>query len=241
MKFKVATFNIQNKYHIKKYDGRVDDIDHVDDLTRFIKTLDIDILGVQELVLPFQKRLEEHLKDINYNITGKYRFRSIGHYIPFVSKFNESNAIITNHQIEKSSTLSLTKLTYLPRIATIIQIRINNNKLFVINSHLEVKNNRTKNRQLNKLLKIIKKIDDQVILMGDFNMTIKDSLFEEFLRKLNELDIILIPALESTHYSKKHAIDHIFTSKTLGKVVNVEVVTEQSMSDHKPVVLILEI
>ena len=99
MKLVIATFNIQNKYKLKKYAGIDSYGDHTKELVDFINDNNIDIIGVQELTSNYKKRL---LKLINkkYKIVGKYRFTRFFNIFPYTKKYNETNSIITHKKIK---------------------------------------------------------------------------------------------------------------------------------------------
>ena len=144
----ITTFNIQNKYKIKKYDGIDKYGDHTKELYNFIVNKNIDIIGVQELTKRYKNRLISLLGD-NYKVFGKFRFISLINIIPIIGKYNETNSIITKYRVISHKTYHLPSFFSIPRIITKIIIVIDNKRLCILNTHLEVKNKSIKIKQLN--------------------------------------------------------------------------------------------
>jgi len=242
MIIKIATFNIQNKYQIPNYKGIDEDGDNTHKLVSFIVENDIDILGTQEMVKGYQSRLMERLEHFKYTITGNYRLKRIGNYIPILRKYNEANSVITKYPVESTKTIPLSFLPYTPRIATMTQIMIDTIKINVINTHLEVNRKYLRQKQLNRLKKIIDNIEGYIILMGDFNMEKDNPLFQDFIKNMKNYNLKLIKTTAGTHPTMESAIDHIFVSKSLGIVTEIKVdTTLENMSDHRPVIVTLKL
>ena len=143
MKLTIATFNVQNKYKLKDYSGIDSYGDHVKELVEFINN--------------------------KYKIVGKYRFTWLGNLIPIIKKYNETNSIITNKKILNVKTIHLPFFPRLPRIVTMLYIKVNNKKLRVINTHLEHRKKSIRAKQLIRIINILKKDSIDTILIGDFN------------------------------------------------------------------------
>ena len=70
----IGTFNLQNQYFIKHYDGKnIQDNPAI--LNKLLSFYHIDILGTQEIVLPYLNNLRKEL-DTHYQIVGGFRFPS---------------------------------------------------------------------------------------------------------------------------------------------------------------------
>jgi endonuclease/exonuclease/phosphatase family metal-dependent hydrolase len=111
------------------------------------------------------------------------------------------------------------------------------------NTHLSVKNDKVKKKQLNSILDNIKKETNPVILTGDFNMTINNPLFKEFINELEKIGIKRVNVLEKTYktHSKNNAIDHIFVSKKMN-ILKYKVIKDdkyKDFSDHYPIIVFL--
>ena len=80
----IASFNIQNKYTIKNYNGKTANHDFVLELKNFIYRYNLHVLACQEVVYLFQKRCKEIIH-YPYLILGDFRFPKF-----FFKKYNES-------------------------------------------------------------------------------------------------------------------------------------------------------
>lgn len=236
MKLVIATFNIQNKYHIKNYSGIDRYGDHTKDLLKFLRYYKIDVLGVQELTKNYQDRLVPLLEN-KYQLVGKYRFTRLGNTIPPFRRFNEAVSLISKYPILDEKTTFLPSFPSIPRIITEISIQLDSRIIKVMSTHIDVFSKKVKKRQLDYLIKKLKSEDKPFVLMGDFNMTIGDLVFEIFIQKMKELGYKRVEANEPTHACRKLAIDHIFIPKSW-KLEKVRVISlKNKMSDHKPIVI----
>ena len=233
----IGTMNVQNKFYLKKYDGKTKKQDNILLLKEFLKKYQVDILGMQEVTIWYYQRLEETLKG-SYKVTGDFRLKT-----HLFKKYNEANPILTNQKIIKEQTFFLPFLpTLIPRILTINYL---NTKEFgticFLNTHLSFENKKVRKKQLKELLKYIKESNVPIILTGDFNMTIYNSLMKEFIKELAKLNISRVPIMEKTFktHTKERAIDHIFLSDCF-KVKKCQVIKEEKLkcfSDHYPVLV----
>lgn len=225
---KICSFNIKNNYN--EYD-----VNKSLTIIKFIKENDIDILCTQELFDKCHYDISKYLKNSNYKIYGKYRFK-----LMLLRKINESMGIITNQNVICNKTY---KLPFFPstlkRIMTKIIINTDEfGEICVMNTHLDYKFNFVRKRQLNKLLKIIKKEKRPLILTGDFNTKIKTPLFINFIEELKNININRVELNEKTlKQSRSHfAIDHIFLSDNF-KINKKEVIKSLGISDHYPLLI----
>ena len=238
---KLLSFNVRNRYKIKNYDGTYKNNDTVKKLSNYIIQNKIDVVCLQEVIELYRDRLTLELND--YKVYGNPRMgRSIfTKVIDIIKRFNESVNIYSNLKIVKNINYRLPFLPdLLPRVATRIDLK---NNITVINTHLSAYNKISKNRQLKKLYKIIKKIDNPVILLGDFNMNIKSNILTRFI---NELDLIGIKHIDIKGRTFKKSkrdlpIDHVFVSKEL-KIKKIEKIKDKevSFSDHYPILIEME-
>lgn len=216
----ISTFNIQNKESKTK----------AIDILKYIEENKIDIINLQELYPSCEKELRKSLKD--YKITGKYRYL----YFP---KINESNPIITNKDIIYTKTYSLPHLpSLLNRIITKTVISIDNKQITILNTHLDYKYQLAKKRQLQVILKLLKKETNPVILTGDFNLKNNKELFNNFVKDLEQLNIHHVEIEEKTLKTSKYkrAIDHIFLSNDF-KLIDKKVIKTIETSDHYPILI----
>ena len=197
----ISTFNIQNK----------EDKNKIKLIKNYLIDNNIDILNLQEAYPKFMREFQSDLKD--YKVTGNYRYL----YFP---KINESNPIITNKKVLYSKTYNLPHLpSLLNRIITKTVVVIDNKEISIYNTHLDYQYLSVKKRQLNKILKLIKKDKNPIILTGDFNI---------YRVQIDE------KTFKPSKY--KRAIDHIFISKDF-KLVDKNVVKDIETSDHYPVLI----
>ena len=221
----ICTFNIQNDYGDYSVSKR-------DKIIGLLKNNHIDIYNLQEVYSKIDRDLKKSLKALSYTICGTYRF-----LIP--NKYNEKTPIITNKQVIRSKTYHLPFLpSLLKRIMTKVEIEDNGKVISIYNTHLEVRNEKVKERQLKKILKILKKDSNPIILTGDFNLKTNKEIFNNFVDELKKMGIEHIDALDKTlKISKYHrAIDHIFISDTF-ELISKKRITDLKTSDHYPVLV----
>ena len=217
-------------------------------IVEFIKKENPDILGVQELTTKGKRYLKRNLK--NYNIVGKKR-----HSIIFTNEYN-CLLIKKDYKITLYKTYSLSdkinklgtkeKTDKFPRICTLAHIEKDNNKFFVINTHIDNSDVNNKKRLLNIFESIIEKFkreDEQIIITGDFNMTIDNKNLKEFSKSYLDPFKDYLNGTFPTRPELK-AIDHIFLDKEL-KYSNDKIYSNANdfeyMSDHVPISCIVEI
>lgn len=221
----ICTFNIQNdsiNYSISKRDI----------IINLLKKNHVDIYNLQEVYSRIDKDLTKSLKKLSYSICGAYRF-----LIP--NRYNEKTPIITNKKVISNKTYHLPFLpSIVKRIMTKVEIEDEGKIISIYNTHLDVKNDLVKQRQLNKILSIIKKDSNPIILTGDFNLKTNKEIFNTFVAELEKLGIKHIDIFDKTlKISKYHrAIDHIFISKDF-KLISKKRITDVNTSDHYPIVI----
>ena len=120
-------------------------------------------------------------------------------------------------------------------------IEVDGRLVSVYNTHLDFQYEVVKQRQLKKILKIIKKDKNPVILMGDFNLKTNKEVFLDFIKELKSINIKHVNIHEKTFKASKYhrAIDHIFVSNDF-KVLHKELITDIPISDHYPVLVQLD-
>lgn len=216
----ISTFNIQNDQNSSKYL----------EIKDYLLKNKIDILSLQEVYPKCAKKLKEELKEYTY--TGEYRYL----YFP---KINESNPIITNKKVLNTKTYRLPHLpSLLNRIITKTVLEIDNNKITVFNTHLSHRREKAKKRELEVILKLLKKESNPIILTGDFNLKNNKELFNNFTSSLEKLGIYRVDIAEKTLKTSKYhrAIDHIFLSKDFC-LLDKAVIKELPISDHYPILV----
>ncbi len=238
---KILTFNVRNRYGIKNYSGIYKGIDTIKNLSDYIKSNDIDIVALQEVVESYRDNLTNALG--TYYVYGKPRFGNniFTRNINKLKRFNESANIYTKKETIRCKCYKLPSLPdILPRVATLVEYKINNKLITIINVHLSAYNKISKNRQLKYLYKRIKHIKTPVILLGDFNMNIKSNIMNNFINKLSSLGINHLEIKGRTFKKSKRnlPIDHVFVSNSI-KVKSIKKEKDKivSFSDHYPVLI----
>lgn len=161
-----------------------------------------------------------------------------------IKRFNESVNIFTKLSVILDKTIKLPNFPdILPRVVTIVEVKLKDNNITVLNTHLSAYSKKVKKRQLKCLLKIIKSINTPLILTGDFNMDIKSDILNKFIFELNNLGIRHLEIKGKTFKNSKETlpIDHIFISncltfESLEKIKDEEL----SFSDHYPILMKLK-
>ena len=221
----ICTFNIQNNF--KNYNKNKSN-----EIVDLLKDKSIDIYNLQEVYSKIDKDLKSIFRNLSYTINGTYRF-----LIP--TRFNEKNPIITNKKVISQKTYHLPFLpSLLKRIMTKVEIEDDGKIISIYNTHLEVRKEKVKERQLKKILKILKEDKNPIIITGDFNLKTNKELFNKFIEELNKLGIEHVDVEDKTlKISKYHrAIDHIFISNSF-KLISKKRITDLDISDHYPVLI----
>ena len=224
----ISTFNIQND--IKKYSSDKKDI-----VLNYLKKNKIDILNLQEVYSKFDKDFSRELHNLHYTIFGKYRF--FCHFI--FNRINEKTPIVTHYPVVFSHTYHLPCLpSLLKRVMTKSIVLIDGREISVYNTHLDFQYDITKKRQLNKILKILKKDTNPIILTGDFNLKNNNIIFQKFINQLKEMNVQHVDIHEKTFKASMYhrAIDHVFLSRDF-KVCSKKLITDIPTSDHYPVLV----
>lgn len=261
--YNVATINVKTQGHNFKRKNLFTGEKHVKVLAEFIRENALHSVGTQELTSLHQKALQEELGSA-YQISGGFRFGNG----PILEKipYNESNAIITDVKtIQGAFANGTSPLPSFPTkrdfignfkdigietVAKMVQKRIatytinESSKLLHINTHLSDSFSERRAHQELCLFQCIFGVitsypNYDVILTGDFNDSVNQTSFQQFLYVMQGLGFQWVPIEEKT-YSKQSdnvAIDHIFISKGLSladyKVCDTgDIVTT---TDHYPV------
>lgn len=221
----ICTFNIQNNF--KNYNSTKSK-----QIVKLLKNKNIDVYNLQEVYSKIDKDLKKTIKSLAYTINGTYRF-----LIP--TRYNEKNPIITNKKVISNRTYHLPFLPSITkRIMTKVVIEDNGKLVSIYNTHLEVRKEKVKERQLKRILKILKKDNNPIILTGDFNLKTNNEMFNKFIKELESIGIKHIDIADKTlKISKYHrAIDHIFISEEF-KLISKDRITDLEISDHYPVLI----
>lgn len=287
----IMTFNVLNKYKLYPYFGMeiegtpytwvldegitveqiknlnssplIKVLDNTKELADLILKYDVDIIGLQEVTVPFLNRLRALLPE--YNIVGEPRYNYIKKpfYNNYIDKYNEANPILTKFEILNSKTY------FLPWILTNFKdffkkhdgkFALNGRVLteaylcdpelgcmFFYNTHLERVYPSIRKKQLKRINNIMEDHKDfdtvyPTILTGDFNVdkTNKELInFEGYLsnEKINRVDF----DSKSYHDSEKNLeIDQVFYSNHY-EVIDKKILYDVNISDHYPLLVKLKL
>ena len=227
----ISSFNIQND--IKNYS-----IDKEKEIIKYLKNNKIDILNLQEVYSKLDKDLVKDIDSLKYNMFGKYRF----FLKRILNRINEKTPIITKYNVVSYKTYNLPFLpSTLKRVMTKVEVEIDGRLVSIYNTHIDYMMDITKKRQLNKILKIIKKDNNPIILTGDFNLKNNNEIFNNFRKEMKRININHIDMGDNTWKPSKYhrAIDHIFISDDF-KLDSKEIVKNIEISDHYPILIKVE-
>ncbi len=257
---KVITFNIRynnvtdgkNKWELRK--RKVLD---------FIKSENPDIIGLQEVLHSQYTFLKKKLPKYDFVGVGRDDGKTKGEYAPIL--FRKDKYKVLRHSTfwlsETPSKAGSKDWAKIPRIAVwaIIEDIKTQKNVFCINTHFDNQSIKARLHSATLLLYKIKKLADNmpIVLMGDFNMSLKDEAYkilvgnwesyesirncmpEEILSSNKEFTFNGFGKIKS-----KNVIDHIFVSNEFEvKQSNIKYNNDTFpyLSDHFPVIAHLRI
>ena len=224
----ISTFNIQND--IKNYSK-----EKCNEIIKYLNNNKIDILNLQEVYSFLDRDLSDSIESLNYKMFGKYRF-----YLKRIfNRINEKTPIITKYNVISNKTYNLPFLpSTLKRVMTKVEVEIDGKIVSIYNTHLDYMLNITKKRQLKRILKIISKDNNPIILTGDFNLKNNNNVFNNFVDEMKKINISHIDVLDNTWKPSKYhrAIDHIFISNDF-VLKSKKIVKNIDISDHYPILI----
>lgn len=214
----VATFNMKNSYSPASSGNPKR---RADAAIEAIRQNTLDIIGTQELTPKTKDYLESKLNE--YIFVGDSR-GSFG-----IS--DEYNCILLKRaefELLNTETYSLSNNIYkrggkflfdiFPRIGTIAHVVHENQKYLIINTHLDNLfgyNRKLQLEVLSEIIKLEKTDDEEIIIMGDFNMYLKGDLkkFQKSNKLVNAVPLNLGSSFRKL--KRKAPIDYIFVSEDL--------------------------
>ena len=224
---RVSSFNIQN--NINNYS-----IDKTEEIVKYLENYQLDILGLQEVFSPCSEDLERCFPK-NYKMRGNFRFFSKN----LLKKYNEKTPVVTKYKILKHKTYHLPHFpSLLRRVMTKVVMEIDGEEVSVYNTHLDFQFMYARKRELKKILRILRKDPNPILLLGDFNLKNNKQIFIDFEYELNKIGIRRVSFNEKTLKASqyKREIDHIFLSYDF-QLIDKEVIKELDISDHYPVIV----
>lgn len=230
MELTICTFNIRNFYLCNR-DER-DDYFYV--LKNFIIDNDIDVMGMQEVTRRIEREIRKGFSD--YFLFGKYRYGKL----PSLRGTNEGVFILSRDMGTDTYSRYLIGASFLygsivPRVMVSCYIR----GILFINVHLEYMSMKAKWVCLERLFCYIDENRDRdIVLMGDFNMTLRNGYFREFVIRLKNIGIGLVNNTVNTYIGDKgeKILDYVFVSRGIN-VTRCYTDSGICISDHIPFIV----
>lgn len=216
-------------------------------IVEHLKKLNPDILALVEVdtgsfrakkdeVVYFEKQLgmKSFVEKVKYPIHGWLKFF---HHVPILDK--QANAIIAKKKLSKVKYHVFHEGTKRLIIEATIHVP---KKVTLLLAHLAL-GGETRAQQIKELIKIVNKIKNPVILMGDFNTFHGEEEIASLLEKTHlhhqfEMDKTSQTLTEPTFHPSKR-LDYVLTSKQV-KVKNYQVLNFH-FSDHLPLMVDFEV
>jgi endonuclease/exonuclease/phosphatase family metal-dependent hydrolase len=250
---KVCTFNIKfenPKEGVHQWDNRKEQI------LKFIKIEDLDVIGMQEVVHSQIKYLEEGLEEYNRIGVARDDGKSKGEYSPIFFKSSRYSVLdsATFWLSPNPETPAKAWDAALPRVCTWAKLvdKQTNDLILVLNTHFDHVGEEARAKSVDLILSRIEELDHtgKVILMGDFNLepetkpiqkVINSDLKDAFQAELNLGPVGTYNAFEiGENYDRR--IDYVFYQGfELKSYKNYSLRIQHTfLSDHFPVVVEFE-
>jgi endonuclease/exonuclease/phosphatase family metal-dependent hydrolase len=229
---RVMTYNI---HHAGGVDGKVD----VARIAKVIKEADPDLVALQEVDSgnPRSQNRDESaeigkLADMHAHFEAAFDHKNGGQY---------GQCILSKEKPLKVEKVMLPQIKDEQRIAIVTEFQIHGEKVRFVGTHLTHNDNAERVGQAKKLMEDLKDREQMpTILAGDMNAgpgSDPIKIYNEYFTDTTGKD-----ALTSPVETPKHKIDWIFTNKGgPWKVIDKEVLDEAVASDHRAVVVTLEL
>ncbi|MGB2955059.1 MAG: endonuclease/exonuclease/phosphatase family protein [Anaerolineales bacterium] len=221
---RVLTYNI---HHGEAMDGKFD----YQRLSKVIADLKPDVVGLQEVDFKTQRSGGVDQAEILGKLTRMQHV--FGQAMPFQDG-GYGEAVLSRFPIEKVETYPLPyRPGQEPRAALSIRIKPGNGlpELIFVNTHLCHQSSETRIWQAQQINQVFpKKSGPPIILVGDLNARVGSETMKELLAE-RWVDTV----------SPQSRIDYVLTRKgDPWRVVEVKIVEELIVSDHNPVLVVLE-
>lgn len=237
----VSTFNLKNSFFPSITPNKW--VKRMDASAAIILGRDLDVVGFQELTPRAKEYLEKILSD--------YLF--IGNSRGSMGVSDEYNCILLKRELFTvlgSETYSLSNNMYnkggkflldaFPRICTVAHVIKENQKYLILNTHLDnvfERNRKLQLKVIEKVIRLEKRSNESIIVMGDFNMTINGPL-AGFCESNQLVDAVMSNVGSSYRSLNKKPIDHILISDSL-KYEDTQLIKDKYdgvyPSDHFPI------
>ena len=208
---------------------------NIKDIEDFVRHYNPDIVGFQEVdknVL--RTNFEDQLKLIADNLSMYYYFGSNKSFL----KGEYGNGILSKYPIENPENIIMQGGEPRGLLKTTISIN-KDKKMTVMVTHLGL-DNEDRQKQFNTILDYISIYEDNLILIGDFNVTDLDRNIIRIQHQFNDPGSKIMYRHMNTlnTFKNKSRVDYVFTNKSMRvKEYKVEKV---EYSDHFPVIVDIE-
>lgn len=225
---RIATYNIHRGRDKAGYSN-------LNQVGEFIKYYDIDIIGLQEVDKNVSRtNFEDQLKILADKLSMYYYFGSNKSFL----RGEYGNGVLSKYPLQNSENILMQGKESRGLLKTSVLIGENRNLNFMV-THLGLDIDE-RQKQFNNLLEYIDIYEDDLVLVGDFNVTDIDPNILKIQQKLNDVGEKAIHRYVNTLniFRNEYRIDYVFTSKSMRiKKYKVEKV---QYSDHFPVIVDIE-
>ncbi len=175
-------------------------------------------------------KLKNAVKRVKYSLKG---WKNIIFHFPIIRM--QANAILSKYKFNH------VKYHYLKhgfkRLLIEAEIKIKNKNLTLILAHLAL-TKKTRKKQLDEIIRIVKKIKTPIILMGDFNINNEHELDKLFIKtKLKDSSTTKPKTFPS--WKPKKRFDYVLSTKDI--IIKNYKTLNYKFSDHKPLLVEFEI
>lgn len=225
---RIATYNIHRGRDKVGYSN----LNHIGE---FIKSYNIDIIGLQEVDKNVSRtNFEDQLKILADKLEMYYYFGSNKRFL----SGEYGNGVLSRYPLQNSENIIMQGKEPRGLLKTNVLIDENRRLNFMV-THLGLDVNE-RQKQFNSILEYVGLYEEDLILVGDFNVTDNDPNIIKIQQKLNDVGDKTIYRYVNTLnvFRNEYRIDYIFTSKSIK--INRYKVEKVQYSDHFPVIVDIE-
>lgn len=225
---RIATYNIHRGRDKAGYSN-------LNEVGEFVKYYNIDIIGLQEVDKNVSRtNFEDQLKLLADKLSMYYYFGSNKSFL----RGEYGNGVLSKYPLQNPENILMQGKESRGLLKTTVLIGENRKLNFMV-THLGLDLDE-RQKQFNNLLEYIDIYQEDLILVGDFNVTDTDPNILKIQQKLNDVGEKTLHRYVNTLniFRNEYRIDYVFTSKAMRiKKYKVEKV---QYSDHFPVIVDIE-